>query len=111
MWLTRRDRGDEAVEVVGDEFVIGRDDDCDLVVDDPKASRRHAALKALPDGRAELRDLGTTNGTFVDERRIDAPVTLEGGETIRVGRTELRTSKAAPGKGAPTELAGVGEVA
>jgi serine protease Do len=103
MWLTLTgDDGERLVEVKGDEFVIGRDDEADLVVDDPKVSRRHASLQALPDGRAELNDLQTTNGTFVDERRIEGPVTLEGGETVRVGRTKLKTSKQAPGAPAGT---------
>ncbi len=85
--ITAGARG-RVVEVGGDEFVIGRDEDCDLVLDDGKVSRHHAAIRVL-DGEGELRDLGSANGTFVDGERIDRPVMLRGGEQVRVGRTVL----------------------
>lgn len=79
-------------------FVIGREADCDLVVDDPRASRRHAQLEVQPDGRVVLRDLDSANGTFVDDRRIEGGVWFTVPGSFRVGRTGLevrRTSDAA----------------
>jgi S1-C subfamily serine protease len=84
------------VEVTGEQLVIGRDPDCELILDDSKVSRQHASLKPLPDGRAELRDLGTTNGTYVDGKRIEGPIVLQGGEEVRVGRTVLKADPGAP---------------
>ena len=79
----------ERVRVAGERFVIGRDEDCDLVLDgDPKVSRRHAYLKTRADGRATLHDLGSSNGTWVDGRPIQSAL-LGGGERVRVGDTEL----------------------
>ena len=45
---------------------IGRAPDNDLVLDDLSVSRRHAELRALPDGRYEIADLGSHNGTYVN---------------------------------------------
>jgi FHA domain len=73
----------------GEELTIGRED-CDVTLaDDDEISRRHAAVRALPGGGAEVRDLGSRNGTFVDGERIEDARELSGGETIRVGKTEI----------------------
>ena len=87
--LHQREGEAERVRVAGERFVIGRDEDCDLVLDgDPKVSRRHAYLKVRLDGRATLHDLGSSNGTWVDGRAVQSAL-LGGGERVRVGDTEL----------------------
>src|SRR4051794_6861123 len=78
----------KSVQVQGNEFTIGREAGCDLVIADGKASRRHAALRPLPDGRATLYDLGSSNGTFVNGQRVQS-VLLQGGEQIQIGDTVL----------------------
>src|SRR5256714_11846615 len=88
------------VQVEGTEFTIGREAGVDLVLADGKASRRHAALRVLPDGRATLYDLGSSNGTFVDGRRIQSTL-LQGGEQIQIGDTVL----VADGAGLPPQAA------
>ncbi len=97
MWLTIRSGAGagDAVEVTGSHFVVGRDETCDLRIDDERASRQHATFEALPDGRTALRDLGSTNGTFVDGQQITAPVVLEGNETIQIGNTILIATRGA----------------
>src|SRR3954469_19808167 len=89
----------KTVEVQGNEFTIGREAGVDLVLADGKASRRHAALRVLPDGRATLYDLGSSNGTFVDGRRIQSTL-LQGGEEIQIGDTVLLADGAAPAQAA-----------
>ncbi|MBA2463203.1 MAG: MMPL family transporter [Actinobacteria bacterium] len=92
VWLTVHsgpERG-TTVKLTAAEFVIGRDEDCDLVLPDVQLSRRHAAFRALGSGFIALTDLGSTNGTFVNGRRIDGPVELGGEERIQVGDTQLR---------------------
>jgi len=76
---------------VGTECTVGRDLDCDIVVDDEHAAARHALLTLLEDGRVHVRDLGARNVTRVDGKRVpaDTGAILEQGEVI-VGRTRLR---------------------
>ncbi len=74
-------------QVTGPVTVIGRGSEADVVVDDPGVSRRHAELR-LDDGRATLRDLGSTNGTWVDGERTGS-ARLVDGSTISVGRTRI----------------------
>lgn len=75
----------------GTECRIGRDLDCDIVLDDEHAAPQHALLTLLEDGRVSVRDLGTKNGTQVDDERVPADVgaILEQG-TVVIGRTRLR---------------------
>ncbi len=58
--------------------------------DDPEISRRHARVSRGDDGRLQIRDLGSANGTFVNDERIDAPRVLEVGDVIRLGKTVLK---------------------
>ena len=77
-------------EVGDEEIVVGRDPGCDLVLaEDEEVSRRHAALRRLPDGGFEIDDLGSRNGTYVDGERIRAPRRLSGGERIEIGMTTI----------------------
>ena len=69
------------------EVVLGREG-TDFVLKDPELSRRHAALRPTDDG-IEIQDLGSTNGTFVNGRRIEAATRLGAGDTVRVGGTLL----------------------
>lgn len=74
--------------------VIGRED-TDIVLSDAEVSRRHAELRPYGNGLV-VRDLGSSNGTFVDGRRIEGEVTVKGGATLKVGRTELKLEISEP---------------
>src|SRR5437764_1093943 len=87
---------DGAVEIASDRFVIGREPDSDLTLDDTKVSRHHASLSVLEDGRVELKDLESANGTFVNGSRIETAM-LESGDKVRVGATTLRFEADSPG--------------
>jgi len=78
----------EAAPTRDDPFVLGRVQGCDLVVRDERASRRHAELWAEPDGSLRLRDLGSANGTYVENRRVQEAV-LSGGERIRIAGVDI----------------------
>jgi adenylate cyclase len=79
----------------GRTMVVGRADDCDLPIDDPTVSRRHAELDATDSG-LRLHDLGSTNGTFVDGRRVRDAIALPGAEIAfgKVGFELLRDAVA-----------------
>jgi predicted component of type VI protein secretion system len=63
---------------------IGREAFNDIVLYDPEVSRNHAHIK-FHEGRYIIEDLGSTNGTFVNGRRITAPVPLHDGDAIEMG--------------------------
>ena len=67
--------------------VIGRSGGCDIVVDDPNVSRRHAEIRRLGEGFS-LVDLGSTNGTEVNGQRV-GETSLMNGDVIGVGTTRL----------------------
>jgi pSer/pThr/pTyr-binding forkhead associated (FHA) protein len=73
---------------VTDVLVMGRSDETDVVLDDPYASEFHLRLVAQENGMM-LHDLGSTNGTYVNGRRISAPTQLRRGDTIQVGKTVM----------------------
>ena len=68
----------------GTDHVIGRGTEADLWVEDGGVSRRHARVTCAADGRFFLEDLGSTNGTFVGDRRIDKSE-IKPGERIQMG--------------------------
>jgi FHA domain len=70
------------------DFVAGRGSDCDLVLDDSLVSRRHAAFRARADA-VEVEDLGSRNGLFVNDLRIDGRSQLHHGDRVRIGSQEL----------------------
>ncbi len=63
---------------------IGSHPSNDVVLDDTTVSRRHATITRKP-GRFELADLGSTNGTFVNGRRVRKPIALKRGDEIKFG--------------------------
>lgn len=65
--------------------VVGRRETCDLVIDDPSVSRRHAQLE-YREGSFILRDLGSTNGVYVNGVRVQTKV-LASGDIIKLGTT------------------------
>lgn len=70
-------------------LVVGRAPTADIVVDDPHLSRQHALLRVTGD-TVTLDDLDSTNGTWLNDRRIVDVESLTDGDVIRIGRTELR---------------------
>jgi pSer/pThr/pTyr-binding forkhead associated (FHA) protein len=70
------------------EFFIGRSAECQLALDDPLVSRKHAMLKVGPDS-VTIRDLGSRNGVVVNGTRIDTSRILLDGDRIVIGSQEL----------------------
>jgi len=86
------------LEIDGDRYpllsaitVLGRDNSADVILDDPGISRRHTEIRVTSDGPhlvTSIRDLGSTNGTFVNGERITSQ-RLADGDRVNVGRTAL----------------------
>ena len=77
-------------------FLIGRNHDCDLTLDDPGVSRKHAEVILTADGRYYLTDRNSTHGTFVRHKSNWRPIHQEfvnSTERIRFGRCEIAASR------------------
>ena len=81
------------VALEGRVAVVGRDPSCDLVINDPKCSRRHAVVEAGPDGLV-IRDSGSANGILVNGRRTERSP-LVAGDVFRIGDVEVAVIAAA----------------
>jgi pSer/pThr/pTyr-binding forkhead associated (FHA) protein len=80
---------------LGDELVIGRGVGGDgRLGDDPEVSRRHARVARDVDGRLTVEDLGSANGTFLNDLPVRERQVLNVGDYLRVGRTTLQLTVA-----------------
>jgi len=70
------------------ENLIGRGEEVAVRIDVDGVSRRHARIVA-EGGRFTLEDLGSKNGTYLREQRLEGPAALEDGDAFRLGRTML----------------------
>jgi pSer/pThr/pTyr-binding forkhead associated (FHA) protein len=76
------------IGLTGAPVLIGRANDSTLVLTDDYASNRHARI-SLQDGMWLVEDLGSTNGTYLGQRKLDGPVPMEVGVPLRIGKTVL----------------------
>jgi FHA domain len=70
----------------GRTYSVGRSRECEMHLRETTVSRRHAQLTVSPDGAVVLEDLGSSNGTTVNDRAVTAPVRLGQGDLVRFGR-------------------------
>lgn len=68
--------------------IIGREG-CEILIRDPEVSRRHAAIRSI-EGGIGIEDLGSRNGTLVNDEPIDGVCLLSDGDQLRVGDAVLR---------------------
>ena len=68
--------------------VIGRSGDADIRITDPYSSEFHARV-GIQDGHVVVHDLGSTNGTYVNGRRVTSPTSVTRGDTVQIGKTIL----------------------
>ena len=103
------------IEVRSGELSLGREGTDLVIEDDTEVSRSHAVVRAV-DSAVEIEDLGSTNGTFVNELKITGPTRLSNGDILRIGQTRLdvaiededpnatSVSKIVPPPQSPTDL-------
>lgn len=73
---------------LADELIIGRADKCHVVISDSYASQVHARVFRKQDA-VYLEDMGSTNGTYLNRRKITSPSMVSRGDSARIGRTEM----------------------
>lgn len=73
-------------------LIVGRSPGSDIVINAGYVSGRHARFALFSDALA-VEDLGSTNGTLVEGKRITAPTTLEPGSTVVIGDVTLRIGR------------------
>lgn len=86
--------GERVFDLTADEIVLGRESGCDLVLDEPAASRRHARIRKVGQ-HYEIEDLNSSNGTRVNNRLIDKAI-LSDGDVISIHETRIEF-RASPG--------------
>ena len=83
--------GGQSFPLQDDRTIVGRVPTCDVVLPDHLVSRQHAEIRRESFGYA-VRDLGSSNGTFVNGQRLSADESrpLRDGDTLRLGSSELQ---------------------
>ena len=71
---------------VTEVVVLGRSPEADVTIDDVYASDFHLRM-STHDGQVLVQDLGSTNGTYVNGRRVTAPIPVNKGDSVQVGKT------------------------
>ena len=76
--------------ILKNEIIIGRGEDCDLVLDHREVSRQHARISQVS-GQILITDLGSSNGTIVEGQTLtpNRPVPLDPGSTVLMGRSSI----------------------
>ncbi|MBE7464587.1 MAG: sigma 54-interacting transcriptional regulator [Planctomycetes bacterium] len=98
----RTEEGRKLIEL-GDSCIIGRGVSCEVLLDDPRASKKHAEVRQV-NGRYLLRDLGSTNGTLLGGETLKNEISLQDGDEFSIGQATLVFTRHYP-PGTQTALA------
>lgn len=91
MWILRTNTEDESLTfrlTPGAIKTVGRATRADFILDAALVSRLHCRLTARNNGELEIEDLQSTNGTYVNDKRVKR-TPLSPGDRLRIGRVEL----------------------
>ena len=77
---------------LGDELTLGRASGCQITLDDNYVSQLHARVFRR-DGQVYVEDLGSTNGTYLNRKKVVSPVALRRGDRLQVGKTVLELTR------------------
>lgn len=73
---------------LGDELIVGRSEKCQIPLGDTYASQVHARVFRR-NGQFFIEDMGSTNGTYLNQRKVTGPTPVNRGDRVRIGRTDL----------------------
>src|SRR4051812_42189647 len=82
--------GDRSVPLLGaTSWKLGRGSQSSIVLVDDLVSRTHAMIQRMDNGEYFLIDMGSRNGSFVNERRVSIPIALRDGDRLTLGNAQL----------------------
>jgi len=91
--------------VAQDQLILGRLPECDVYLPYSEISRRHCQFRRIAEGKWRVEDLGSTNGTLVNQVRIEKPKLVKDGDIVQLGnvtiKMELVTNSAVASPEAP----------
>jgi pSer/pThr/pTyr-binding forkhead associated (FHA) protein len=73
---------------LGDEITVGRAAGCQVTLDDTYVSQLHARVFSH-DGQVLVEDLGSTNGTYLNRRKVTGPMVMKRGDQLQIGSTVM----------------------
>ncbi len=73
---------------LGEELTVGRAAGCQVTIDDTYASQLHARVFQR-EGQVYVEDLGSTNGTYLNRRKVTGPMQVQRGDKLQIGNTVL----------------------
>jgi pSer/pThr/pTyr-binding forkhead associated (FHA) protein len=73
---------------LADELTVGRAGGCQITLDDTFVSQLHARVFRR-DGQLFVEDLGSTNGTFLNRKKVTAPIAMRKGDRLQIGKTVM----------------------
>ncbi len=91
--------------------IVGREPSSDIMINDPSISRRHCQFTLGAEGALLVRDLGSKNGVYVDEKRVSKAI-VRPGEVVQIGAVALRpdwTEQVADEQNRDVEVIDLGE--
>lgn len=89
--VSLKDRPVEEYTFDTDMITVGRDADCDVLIDNAGVSRAHAEIERT-EGGVVVRDKGSSNGTWVNDDRIESDHVLGDGDLVRIGKFSIAVS-------------------
>lgn len=96
--------GTRSIALGEGESILGRDTDIAVYLDSSTVSRRHARI-VIAGQKATLEDLGSKNGTYLNNQRVESAVPLSDGDQIRIGSVLCTFRAARPGMSTETQQA------
>ncbi len=85
--LEPADRKGQTYELA-DELTVGRAGGCQITLDDTYVSQLHARVFRR-DGQLYVEDLGSTNGTYLNRKKVTAPIAIRKGDRLQIGKTVM----------------------
>lgn len=73
---------------LADELTVGRAGGCQITLDDTYVSQLHARVFRR-DGQLYVEDLGSTNGTYLNRKKVAAPIAIRRGDRLQIGKTVM----------------------